>query len=77
MVVPQAKGCLQRVKSMNSLGKFILNKTTSFPWSLSFPTFLMTAKILFALIKTIGNVRDPGGEFVKNKFWETAESLFL
>ena len=76
MVVPQAKGCLQRVKSMNSLGKFILNKTTSFPGSLAFPTFLMTAKILFSLIKTIGNVRDPGDGFVNKKFWETVESLF-
>ena len=76
-VVPQATGCLQRVKSMNSLGKFILNKTTSFPGSLAFQIFLMTTKILFALIKTIKNARDPGDEFVDKKFWETVESLFF
>ena len=70
-------GCLQRVKSMNSLGKFILNKTTLFPRSLAFPIFLMTVKILFTLNKTIGNVRDPGDEFVDKKFWEIVEPLFL
>ena len=62
---------------MSSLGKFILNKTTSFSGSLAFPIFLMTAKILFALIKIIGNVTDPGDGFVNNKFWETLESLFF
>ena len=62
---------------MNSLGKFVLNKTTSFPGFLAFPVFLMAAKILFDLIKTIRNVRDPGEGFVNRKFWETVESLYL
>ena len=61
---------------MNSLDKFILNKTTSSPGSLDFPVFLMTAKMLFAYIKTIGNARNPRDEFVNKKFWETVESLF-
>ena len=76
-VVPQATRCLQRVKSMNSLGKYILIKTMPFLRSLAFPIFLMTAKILFALIKTIRNAKDPGDEFVSKKFWETVESLFF
>ena len=62
---------------MNSLGKFILNKSTSFPGSLAFPIFLMAAKIVFALIKTFENVRDPGDEVVNKKYWETVESFYL
>ena len=62
---------------MNSLGKFILNKTTLSLGSLAFPIFLMTGKILFTFIKTIGNVRDPGDEFVNKKFWETVKSVLF
>ena len=74
---PKLRVVCKGLSFMNSLGKFILNKTTSFTGSPAFPIFLMTAKILFVLIKTIGNVRDPGDGFVNRKFWETAESLFL
>ena len=56
---------------MKSLGKFILNKATSFPGSFALPIFLMTVKILFALIKSIVNARDPGDEFVNKEVWET------
>ena len=58
MGVPKATGCLQGVKFMKSLGKFILNKTTLFQGSLAFPIFSLKATFLFALMKTVGNVRD-------------------
>ena len=64
---PQAAGCLQKVKSMNPLENSYRIRQVSFQGLF---------QILFVLIKTIGNVRNPGDKFVNKKFWETIESLF-